>query len=103
MVTIKNVSEYLDDKIEKNENFIVCTFYEIRVKKNLTQQETSQFLDYCKNRLENNGYKVFFTGQKYIYQNSSRIVQDNELLIAIKCKEVQNEIIRWVQLDNNLK
>ena len=84
MVSIKDVAEYLDEKIEKNSDFIVCTFYELRIKKNLSKEETSQFLEFSKNRLKNNGYKVFYTGQKYEYQNTIKTVQDNELLVAIK-------------------
>ena len=84
MVTIKDVAQYLDEKIEKNSNFIVCTFYELRVKKNLSKEDTAQFLEYSKNRLKNNGYKVFYTGQKYEYQNDVKTVEDNQLMVAIK-------------------
>ena len=84
MVTIREVAEYLDEKIEKNDKIVKCTFYELRIKKNLTQDETNQFLDYCKNRLKNNKYKVYTTGQKYIFENQTKNVQDNELLVGIK-------------------
>lgn len=84
MVTAKDVAEYLDEKKEKNINFIICTFYELRIKKNLSKEDTVKFLDYSKIRLKNYGYKVFFTGQNYIYQNANRTVKDNELMVAIK-------------------
>ena len=84
MVSLKEVAEYLDEKMEKNINFITCSFYELRIKKDLSKEDTAQFLEYSKNRLRNNGYKVFFTGQKYEYQNVDRIVEPNELLVAIK-------------------
>ena len=84
MVTIREVAEYLDEKIEKDNNFIKCTFYELRIKKNLSKEDTNQFLEYSKNRLKNNGYRVYYTGQRYVYQDTERIVEDNELLVAIK-------------------
>lgn len=84
MVTAKEVADYLDEKKEKNINFIICTFYELRIKKNLSKEDTVQFLDYSKIRLKNYGYKVFFTGQNYTYQNDNRTVKDNELMVAIK-------------------
>lgn len=45
---------------------------------------TNQFLDYAKIRLENLGYKVYFTGDNYTYNNATKIVKDNELLVEIK-------------------
>ena len=84
MVTVGEVADFLNEKTKKDINYIICTFYELRVKKNLSKKDTIQFLDYSKVRLNNYGYKVFFTGQNYIYQNSKRTVQDNELMVAIK-------------------
>ena len=84
MVTFTDVADFLEEKTKKDTNFIIYSFYELRIKKNLSKEETMQFLDYSKIRLINYGYKVFFTGQKYNYKNTNRIVQDNELLVAIK-------------------
>ena len=83
-MTMQEITEFLDDKIKKNENEVIISFYEIRVKKNLSEIETDKFLELCKTRLENLGYQVFFTGAKFVFQNANRTVQPNELLIAIK-------------------
>lgn len=83
-MTMKEVTEYLDKKIERNENFIKITFYEARVKLNLTQEETSKLLQLAKTRLENMNYKVYFTNEKFTYQNVPLMVKQNELLIAVK-------------------
>ena len=83
-MTMKEVAEYFDKKIEQNENFIRITFYEIRVKYNLTEDEMDKFLEIAKNKFENIGYNVFFTGAKYKYGDVRRIVEQNELMIAIK-------------------
>lgn len=83
-MTMQEFGDYLDRKIEENEKFIKITFYEIRVKYDLTEKETNLFLELAKNKFENIGYRVYFTGEKYIYQNEYKIVQSNELMIAIK-------------------
>ena len=68
--------------VEQNE--IIFTFYELRIKHNLTEEQTDEFLALCKTRLENLDYKVFFTGARFTYKEQQKVVQDNELLVAIK-------------------
>lgn len=83
-MTMQEFVDYLDKKIEQNENFIRITFYEIRVKYDLNEEETEQLLELAKNKFENMGYNVYFTDAKYTYRNERKIVQSNELMIAIK-------------------
>lgn len=83
-MTIQEITEYLDNKILKNENEIVLTFYEVRVKMNLSEEDTEYLLKLCKARLQNLGYKVYHTGEKFIYAEANRTVQSNQLMIAIK-------------------
>ena len=83
-MTMKDVADYFDKKLEENENFIRITFYEIRIKYNLTQDEMETFLELAKNKFENMGYNVYFTGGEYEYKNTRMIVKPNELMIAIK-------------------
>lgn len=78
------IESYMEEKINQDENYIVCTFYDIRVKHNLSEKETDEFLILSRNKLQNLGYKVYFSGAKYTYNNCNRTVQDNELLVAIK-------------------
>ena len=47
------VGRYIDYKLLENEEEIRITFYELRVKENLTEIETEEFLQLCKNKLEN--------------------------------------------------
>ena len=63
---------------------IVITFYEIRVKMNLSEEETDYLLKLCRARLQNLGYKVYSTGEKFVYAEANRTVQLNPLMIAIK-------------------
>ena len=86
-MTMQDITNYLDNKIAKNSNEIVVTFYEARVKMNLSEEETDALLAHCKTRLENIGYQVFFTGAKFSYNGENRVVKDNELMVAIKEQE----------------
>ena len=83
-MTTKFVTEYIDKKINENENFIRYTFYELRVKNNLSEEEVDEFLRISRDYFENKGYKVYFTNARFNYQNANRMVQPNELMIAIK-------------------
>lgn len=83
-MTMNELTEYLDRKIQENRDFIKITFYEVRVKLNLTKEETNQFVQLAKTRLENMNYKVYLTNQKFTYQNMLVIVKQNELMIAAK-------------------
>lgn len=84
------VNDYIQKKLLENENYIRYTFYELRIKNNLSEDEVDKFLELNKNYLEKKGFQVFFTGAKFTYENANRTVQPNELMIAIK--EVDEEI-----------
>ena len=81
---MKQITDFLDEKINENDNFIKITFYEIRVKYNLSEQETELFIELATNRFNNLGYNVYCTAEAYKYKNQTNIVQPNELLVAIK-------------------
>lgn len=83
-MNLNYITNYIDDKINKNSKYIDISFFELRIKEKLSKDETNQFLNYAKIRLENLGYKVYFTGDNYTYNNATKIVKDNELLVAIK-------------------
>ena len=85
------VGRYIEYKLLENEEEIRITFYELRVKENLTEIETEEFLQLCKNKLENMKFNVYFTGETFVYKQCNRMVQPNELLIAVKKGENNNE------------
>ena len=78
------VEEYIIAKREMNENKIIFSFYELRVKNNLTEDQVNEFLRLSKIRLENLDYQVYFTGEKYKYNEENVTVKDNELMVAVK-------------------
>ena len=77
-------TKLLDSKMAGNENFIRFTFYELRVKNNLSEEDTDEFLRLAMTYLENKGYKVYIGNARYTYKNANQNVQPNELLIAFK-------------------
>ena len=80
------VIDYINIKLKesKDENYIRYTFYELRVKNNLSEKDIDRFLEINKNYFENKGYNVYFTGAKFTYKEANMTVQPNELMIAIK-------------------
>lgn len=85
-MTTKFVTDYLDKKIEENEDYIICTFYDLRIKNNLSEEKVQEFLKLAKIRLENMNYQVYFTGAKFTYKNTRKVVENNQYMIAIKEK-----------------
>ena len=83
-MTLQDISDSIDKKIEKNEKFVKYTFYELRVGKNLSESDMYSFISLANIRLKNLGYNTYTTGQKYYYDYKENIVKENELLIAIK-------------------
>lgn len=78
------INEILNKKIIENSEYIRITFYELRIKYNLSEEQTDRILELMKNKIEKMNYQVFFTGAKFVYQECKRTVQPNELMIAIK-------------------
>lgn len=85
-MTDKFVINYIDKKISESEdvNYIVYSFYELKIKNNLSEDEIQRFLKINKDYFENKGYNVYFTGARFTYKNTSILVQDNQLMIAVK-------------------
>lgn len=74
----------LKEKMNKNANYIRYTFYELRVKYNLSEEDTDRFLGLIRTKLQNENYRVYFTGARFEYRDAKIKVQDNELIIAVK-------------------
>jgi len=83
-MTLEFVDSFINQKINASENYVRFTFYELRVKYNLTEDETNKFLELAKNKFENMQYEVYFIGDTYEYEGTEKLVEQNELMIAIK-------------------
>ena len=83
-MTTQFVTDYINNKIENNKDFNRISLYELRIKNNLSEEDTDEFLRLCMTYLENKGYEVYIGNSRYNYNNASQNVQPNELLIAFK-------------------
>ena len=87
-VTTEFISNYLDEKIKQSPDMLICTFYDLRIKHNVAEDDVDRFLELAKIRLENLDYQVYFTGAEFTYKHTRRKVQDNEYLIALKQSQI---------------
>ncbi len=76
--------DLIQKKELENPKYIRYTYYELRVKYDRSEDEVDEILEISKNYFENKKYRVYFTGARFGYQNANRMVQPNELMIAIK-------------------
>lgn len=83
-MTLEYITNSIDKKIYKNKAMIIYTFNELRVREELSKEETATFIYYAKIRLENLGYKVFLTGDRFLHNGFEMVVQEDKLLVAIK-------------------
>ncbi len=83
-MTLKLIDDYLNKKIRDSEEYFVISFFDLRVKFNLSKEDTAVFLNLSVIRLQNIGYRVYLTNQEYDYHGEHRVVKSNELLVAIK-------------------
>ena len=81
---LADITEYIDNKIRQNSKLVVFTFYELRIKMDLTEPTIEKFLRLSATRLNNIGYLTYKPGDIYEYNGKKEIVKDNELLIAVK-------------------
>lgn len=78
------IDNYLKQKLNQNENIVVCTYYEVNIKLNISENDENTFLIYVRDKLEKLGYDVYFTNSKYLFNNQEKRVKTNEALVAIK-------------------
>ncbi len=83
-MTLPQITELIDEKIEKNNQKVVISFYELKVKENLSDNDLRSTMNLISIRLSNLGYRVYTTGEKYNYNGLNYIVERNELIVAIK-------------------
>ena len=75
---------YIHKKIDENPDYVRVTYYEIIVKENLPKEQENEFLEQAREIFEDEGFKVYFSGAKYTYENAYRSVQSNELIVAVR-------------------
>lgn len=65
-MSLEEITNFIDDKIDKNNNKIVIKYYEMKVKHNLTDSDMQNILELISIRVMNLGYNVYRTDEKYI-------------------------------------
>ncbi len=83
-MTDKFIIDYIAKKEKENPEFIRYSYYELKIKSNLNDEEIDKFLRVNRDYFENHGYKVYFTNARYEYNGAFQNVQPNELMIAFK-------------------
>ncbi len=76
--------DLIASKEQENENYIRYSYYELKVKNNLSEQEIDEVLKISRDYFENKEYKVYFTNAEFEYRNAKRRVESNEYMIAFK-------------------
>lgn len=83
-MTLLEIDKNIHRKINENVRYIRYSYFELRVKLNLSEEEAQTFVKLAKNKLENLNYKVYLKGERFVFEEANRIVEENEYLIAIK-------------------
>ena len=87
-MTLEELDREINNKLSQNDEFVRYTYFELKVRHNLSEGEIDEVLRLARNKFENLGYKVYFTGAKYNYKGKEKIVESNEYLVAIKDSEI---------------
>ena len=72
------------EKESKNKNYIEYSYYELKVKANLSEKQIDEVLRVSRNYFENKNYNVFFTNAEFEYNGQKRKVETNDYMVAIK-------------------
>ena len=100
-MNLEFIKSCIEEKLNENQDFIKYTYYWVRVKKDVSKNDFSTFMEYSKTYFENTGYNVYLRGDKYTYNNELHTVKDNELLVAIKEKRNKNELKKQTKRKRN--
>ncbi len=88
-MTLEFVDNYLNAKLAQNREIVKFSFYEVRMKLNLSEEDSITFLSLISQKLMNTGYLVYKTGEEYTYKGKNFKIQENELLVAILKEEAK--------------
>ena len=72
------------EKESTNKNYIEYSYYEVKVKANLTEEEIDELLRVSRDYLQNKNYNVYFTNAEFEWNGQKRKVETNDYMIAIK-------------------
>ena len=74
------------EKESSNINYIEYSYYELKVKYGLTEEQIDEVLRVSRDYFENKNYDVYFTNAEFQYNGQKRKVETNDYMIAVKYK-----------------
>ena len=86
----KELKAFIIDFINKKEkessniNYIEYSYYELKVKYGLTEEQIDEVLRVSRDYFENKNYDVYFTNAEFQYNGQKRKVETNDYMVAIK-------------------
>ena len=80
------IIEFINKKEKESENkdYIEYSYYELKVKYGLTEEQIDEVLRVSRDYFENKNYNVYFTNAEFQYNGQKRKVETNDYMIAIK-------------------
>ena len=72
------------EKESQNKEYIEYSYYELKVKANLTEEEIDELLRVSRDYFQNKNYNVYFTNAEFEYNGQKRKVETNDYMVAIK-------------------
>lgn len=81
---IQFVDDYIEKKLEEDEEYIICSYFELRVKYDKSEVEINEILPLLKNKLSNMRYKILNRGDDYSYYGTPARVKENQFFVAMK-------------------
>lgn len=74
------------EKESENKDYIEYSYYELKVKANLSEKQIDEVLCVSRDYFENKNYSVYFTNAEFNYCGQHKKVETNNYMIAIKNK-----------------
>ena len=80
------IIEFINKKEKESENkdYIEYSYYELKVKAGLTEEQNDEILRVSRDYFENKNYDVFFTNAEFQYKGQKRKVETNNYLMVLK-------------------
>ncbi len=78
------IINFISIKENDNKDYIIYSYYELKVKLGLKENEIKELLRVSKNYFENKNYKVYFTDEEFEYKGKRITVETNNYMIAVK-------------------
>ena len=79
-MNLEYVHKILNKKILENKNIVKICLDDFE----LSIQDTCDFIQSAKKELTKEGYKIYSSGEKYLFKNKTYTVQNGEIIVAIK-------------------